>query len=375
MKKINVLHIHPKGGIGGTEQYINYLLLSLPKHKFNIYACFLLEGGKSAEELKKEGIPVSILWMRNGFDIIRGLGLFKLIRNNHIDILHSHSDNILARFLGVLSGVPIQINTDHGPTINATKIKSYRRVLGSRFMVRFTDKYIAISKIMEKTLMKVYKVPKNKIEIVYNGIEERQNFTNNKILKQEMGIQEDYIVVICVARLVEQKKHRLLLQIASQVLKKEPKVIFLLVGDGELRGELEKYSKVLNINNNVKFVGFRKDIDDLLSIANIYIQTSEWEAFSVSLLEAMRAKLPIVGFDTDGVNEAVVNNLTGFLVPYKDIETFSKCLLELIRDLDKRISMGAEAYKLFEKKYTIQANSMRIIEIYKKLIKEKCVAV
>ena len=371
MRRINVLHIHSTGGIGGTEQYINSLLPAFPEDLFDVYGCFLIEEGRAAEDLKKKGITIFFLNMKNGFDIRRCWRLNKLIKQHKIDILHSHGDNVLARFIGYLSGVPIQVNTDHGPTIHAGKFKRKRRVLGSKLIVPITDKYIAISKIMKRTLIEIYKVPEPKIEIIYNGIEDKSNIKVNAAIKEDLGILKDYLVITCIARLTEQKKHKYLLQIAKKVLEKEKKVIFLLIGDGELRSELEKYTNELNINNNVKFLGFRRDVDEILSISDIYVQTSQWEAFSVSLLEAMRARLPIVGFDTDGVNEAILNNTTGYVVPYKDIEVFLERLLGLVRNPEKRINMGKEGYNFFKQNFTVQINAMKITRLYKELLKEK----
>src|SRR5699024_8954483 len=139
--------------------------------------------------------------------------------------------------------------------------------------------------------------------------------------------------IISVGRLTEAKDHVNLLK-AMKILKDKlnsqgmemPEL--LIVGDGELKEQIKSLSFSLNINNNVKFLGIREDISELLAKSDIYVMSSAWEGLSISLIEALASGIPIVATDAGSNNEIIENGVNGVIVPIKDSEALANSLYE-----------------------------------------------
>ena len=172
--------------------------------------------------------------------------------------------------------------------------------------------------------------------------------------------------------MTRQKRFDLFLEVCRIIkdeLKKE--VMILLVGDGPLREELEEKGRGLDLYPSLRFLGFRRDIPKLLTIADIFVTTSQWEGFSMVLLEAMAAQKPIVGFDIDGVNEAVMDSETGYLVPYPDTRSLAQKIIYLLGNPGMAKSMGEKGYQRVKNNFSIEVNAGKLACLYEQLLEEK----
>ena len=374
MKKINLLLLHPTADIGGTEQYLSSLAKTLPDERYNITICFWLHGGQIADEMRKDGLQVDVLNLKSGFDLWGMRKLYYLLREKKIDILHSHGPNVLARIVGDLAGVPIQINTDHGPSIYADNPRRFRKRALNFILNPLTDKFIAISEVMKITLMQKYRVPEHKIVLMHNGIplSIRETDIDKRAKREELGCPSDIPIIITIGRATKQKRFDLFLETCS-IIKNEFKkeFIILMAGDGPLRKDLEEKARALSLYPSLRFLGFRRDIPELLAIADIFVTTSQWEGFSIVLLEAMAAQKPIAGFDVDGVKEAVINNETGYLVPYPDTRSLAPKIIHLLANPDKAEKMGEEGYWRVKNNFSIEAHAKKLSVLYEQLLAEK----
>jgi SAM-dependent methyltransferase len=145
-----------------------------------------------------------------------------------------------------------------------------------------------------------------------------------------------------------------------------------LIGDGPLRGQLEALTQSLDLTSRVTFLGFRRDVPERLAEAQVFLLISKWEGFPRSILEAMRAGLPVVASDVGGVQESVVDGTTGYVIPRGDTVRLRECLRKLITSAELRASMGAAGRARYEDKFTFDRLVERTTKVYESVLgKEK----
>jgi glycosyltransferase involved in cell wall biosynthesis len=141
-----------------------------------------------------------------------------------------------------------------------------------------------------------------------------------------------------------------------------------LVGDGPLRGQLEELTQSLGLTSRVTFLGFRRDVAERLAAAQVFLLLSKWEGFPRSILEAMRAGLPVVASDVGGVQESVVDGTTGFVIPRGDAVRLRECLRKLITSSELRVRMGEAGRARYEEKFTFDRLVERTTKVYEAVL-------
>ena len=170
-----------------------------------------------------------------------------------------------------------------------------------RFIYLFYEKIIAITPQVEKNLIEKLKLSPQKVEIVYNGLLIQQYQDAQSYHKTEFFAEDDKII-IQISRFQLPKDQKTLIK-ALTLLPNQYKL--LLVGDGELRPDCEKLAVELNLQNRIRFLGNRTDIPRLLKTADIAVQSSHWEGFGLSAVEAMASGKPIIASDVAGLGDVV----------------------------------------------------------------------
>jgi glycosyltransferase involved in cell wall biosynthesis len=178
-------------------------------------------------------------------------------------------------------------------------------------------------------------------------------------------------VIGCVAHFADHKGHRYLIEAAARVAAAVPDVRFLLVGDGELRPQIERQIKELKIEKQVILTGFRNDIPRLLAAMDIVVLSSHLEGLGTSLLDAMAMARPVVATRVGGIPEMVEDGVTGRLVPPRDPAVLARALIELIRRPDEREKMGAAGRARMLEKFSAEAMVTATEALYLKILSEK----
>lgn len=142
------------------------------------------------------------------------------------------------------------------------------------------------------------------------------------------------------------------------------------MGDGPERNELEFLLKEMSLNGCVQFLGQRNDVIQILDLMDVFVFSSGGEAFSITLLEAMAKARPVVAFDVEGVNEAVITNKTGFLVPDGDVTRFARQIRILLESPDLARKMGISGFERVKKTFNLKSNIQKIEALYERLIKD-----
>jgi glycosyltransferase involved in cell wall biosynthesis len=189
--------------------------------------------------------------------------------------------------------------------------------------------------------------------------------------RSRLGVGEDTIVVGNVARLVAFKGHRFLLDAIASVVREHTHVVFVIIGDGELLGDLQKQTAKLGVQQFIRFLGFQDDLQEWYPAFDVYCHTSVEmgeEMFPIAVLRALAARLPAVCTAVGGVSAMVEEGKSGHLVKPEDPEAIAKALNELIVSSDRRASMGQASWDLFLRQYDAARMAERMEAVYQKVL-------
>ena len=360
IEKINILFLILSLNVGGTEKHVLNLVSHINRIKYNPVICCLFELGELGEQYvnNEEGILVYSNLIKSKYDlsgIYRGL---QIIRNENIHILYTINSPLTQLWGTILSKLA---GTDAFITRVATTKPRYhaeRRMIANKIMLPFVDKIIAQADTHKEYLIRFEGIKKDKIEVVYNGVELEKFHVETDILKlkESMGIGGSDPVIGIVARLAPEKGHDVLLKAAKKVVNEFSLARFLIIGDGEEKQKLQQLTSKLGIESNVSFLGVRKDIPIMLSIMDIAVLSSKQivETVSNAILEYMAAGKPVVATNAGSTVDLVDNGKTGFLISCGDHEAMADSILKLLGDRDLASKMGKAGREKIKEKFTVQ---------------------
>lgn len=203
--------------------------------------------------------------------------------------------------------------------------------------------------------------------VIQNAVEVEKFLFNLKIRKQireRMGIKEDTLVLGHVGRMEEQKNHTFLLDIFHTVLRKHENTLLLLVGDGILREELQKKAEMLGIQEKVKFLGRREDINKLFNSMDVFVFPSLYEGLSVTVIEAQCAGLPCLA-STGVVEETIVTDIFERLSLNESKEQWAEKILDLAKKLRNEKENDRIYKKITEAGFNIEVEAEKVYDIIK----------
>ncbi len=325
----------------------------------------------------KMGIPTQVVpSLINRIDPITNwkavAALRRIMIEGKYDVVHTHSSvaGIVGRFAALAAGIPVILHHVHGWALH-DGMSSLTRTLYltlERLCAKFTDRIIAVSDADIRTGLSQRIARVDKFRLVYNGIdlEKFRHDVSDKQIRAELGLDPHCKLVGMIGRLDEQKNPLDLIRAAAIVVKRYPKVQFVIVGDGPLRPACEQLISELNLKDKFFLLGFRNDVARILPILTIVAMSSLWEGLPLAFLEAMSAGKPIVANDIDGARDVVRNGETGFLVPPHQPQPMAEFILTLLNNASLRKKMGRVAQG-YSDHYSLQNMVENIESLYKEL--------
>lgn len=364
MIDFNILHINSARSWGGGEQQTLYLAQGLQGKGHRV---LIVGQPQSAlvSRAREEGLRVFPVRMRGEWDLLAAWKLAKIIKREHIQVVHLHEAH--AHALGLL----------------ATSIARKPKVVLSRkvcfpirknplsklkYRTKRIDRIIAVSEGVKSLLIKGG-IRSEKIIIIHDGIdiEKFRKVRNNRYLYNEFDLDSKGPLVGMVAALSSTKDHQNFLEAAARVKEELSRVRFLVVGEGELRRELEYLTKKLELEKSVVFTGFRNDIPQILSVLNLFVLSSRSEALPNSILDAMASGLPVVATKVGGIPEIVKDGVNGILVPPRDPRALARAIITLLKDKKRASRMGLAGQKIV-KDFTVARMVAKTEKVYRQLI-------
>lgn len=339
--------------IGGAEQLLLELLRHIDRLRFDLHIFFLREPGILGKEVLQLGFPVSTGIIRSKFDLSGIFKLTRLLKDFQTDVvfLINHLNTL---FFGVLAsklaGVRTCINWE-----NET-FKKYPfhplTMLGRRILHLGVNYVVAAAKGHGDYIAVEEKIPYSKIRAIYNGVDpvRFQSQLGQEEARSRLRIPAQSPVVSIVAALRPDKAHHIFLRAARMVVDAIPEAHFLVIGDGPLMPFLKSLATDLNLEHQVHFLGFQRQLGDIFAAVDINCLSSypQQETLSVAVIEAMSAGIPIVCTDVGFMNEIVIPNETGFLVPVDDPESLAKKIIHVLKNPEQQQYMGHQARKLVD---------------------------
>lgn len=303
-------------------------------------------------------------------DVVR---MRRLLRNFRPHILHLHGGRdtwiaAIALFGSRKSARPIVIRTKH----NEFAISDH--VINRYLYGRFFDAIVCISRaILSQVEAKRY-VRGKRLFLIPSACDAnrfQQAGEARERMRREFRIGRDEIAVAMTGRLRPEKGHDVLLRSIPQIVRDAPQCKFLLIGSGSRHGELSRRLEEGNLAQNVILTGFRDDVPECLSAADIYVQPSLSEGLGTSVLEASAAGLSIIASDTGGIPDIVESGATGVLVPVGDNQALAREVVRLANDAATRRRFGLAAAEKVSREYSLEALTEKTVAAYSELLKTK----
>lgn len=371
---INILHIMTKIPVGGVENQLLTVLRTYDRNKYLPVVCSMSDKGKIGAEIEEEGIEVVCLnKFKRSFDWTIISDLYRLIKERDIKIVRTHQfhANFYGRVAAILARVPCIIASVHN-LYNRDK-KIHRRVI-NWILAGLSDRVVAVSSAVKEDIIKYDHINKKKIMVINNGIDkELFNSQDRSTMRKELGIPPDVHVIGTVGRLTYQKGQKYLIEALACLKDKFSKIRLMLIGDGPLKDELKDYTKSLGMDDDVMFLGTRRDVPALLSAIDIFVLPSLREGLVNSLLEAMAAARPVIASDIKPIREIVDSEAVGILVPVKNSEKMATSIEVLLNDRSLADKIGRAARQKVLASFDIKRTVSMYSSLFDEILEQKVV--
>ena len=350
-RKNNILHISRTMDIGGAERIVYQLSSDLKDEFDSVHVAST--GGLWESELSAKGIQhhkILDIDSKNPLIVLKLLtSIRQIIKKNEITIVHTHHRMaaFYIRLLKLVHPKLIHVYTAHN--VFKDKLPLYGFALKNA-------KSVAVGEAVNKNLKEDVGITDSRV--IYNGVVLKE--TDDQV---DEIISYSGIKLGCIARLSEQKGLTYLLDAMSLLTVKD--IRLFIVGDGELRNELENKVKELDLQDSVTFLGYRKDIVECINSFDFCVLPSVFEGFGLVAIEAFMNSKTLVATDIPGLNE-VVTNENGVLVPAKDPAALASAIDKLATDATLRQELASQAKKDYENRFSYPM----FLENYRALYRE-----
>ena len=351
-QKNNILHISRTMDIGGAERIVYQLSSDLKDEFDSVHVAST--GGLWESELAAQGIQhhkILDIDSRNPLTVLKLLtSIRQIIKKNEITIVHTHHRMaaFYIRLLKLVHPKLIHVYTAHN--VFKDKLSLYRFALKNA-------KSVAVGEAVNNNLKEDVGITDSKV--IYNGVILKE--TDNQV---DDIVGYDGTKLGCIARLSEQKGLTYLIEAMSLLTVKN--IRLFIVGDGELRNELENKVEELDLQDSVIFLGYRKDIVECINSFDFLVSSSLFEGLALNVIETFMNGKTMVATNIPGINE-VVNAENGILVPVKDATAMAKAIEKMATDPRLREKLANQAKKDYENKFSYPLFLGNYRELYREL--------
>ncbi len=349
MNRLNVVHICDHLGwegsrMHGVKRLFAWMIPRFDASRFNVSLISLRRKDLSADTLEEFGIDVTYL-ARHKFDPATYPALLKVLRARHADIVHMHGygATTFGRLCAWRMGIPASLHehANHGDTPWFQKV-------ADRLLAPHTDIAIAVSKSTGEFTTRARLMPAERTKVVYLGApldEFARQRTADEIAaaRAALGIAPGTTAIGTVTRLMPAKGNQYLIDAAPKVLASHPTARMFVIGEGELRADLEAQARALNLGDRLVFTGFTRDVAAALSALDLLVFPSLAEGTPLTMFEALAMGKPIVATDADGLVDVLTDRTDALVVPKADAAALALAINTLLDHPALAARLGAEA--------------------------------
>lgn len=365
---MRITHVVENLNRGGLERVVIDLVERQQASGHDCQVVCLFEPGQLAPQVERLGIPLAACGKGSGLDLRALARMRAAVRAHRPEVLHTH--NAMAHYYAVLATAFMRlrrVNTRHGL---ANVPYSRRREALYKAAMRFSDAGAVVCDKARDFFVGQGIIPEGKAVTVYNGIPVERFAPRNAAARARLlalaGWAEPCVVAGIVARLTVAKDHATLLQAMALAHAEAPQLRLVVVGDGPLRAALEARRAELGLGGEVRFLGDRSDVGELLAGLDVFVLSSITEGYSISLLEACAAALPVVATDVGGNGEIIRDGVNGLLVAPGAPRAFADAMVRLARDPALREQVAQRALRFAREQASVEAMAERYLALYRK---------
>lgn len=373
---LKVFQVLAGGAWGGGAVVVLSLAKVLMQEGCDVWVLCLCDETRARFSEAGAKIITSAYWRRELnplFDLSTLVQLFTLCRKEKFDIVHTHTSKggFLGRIAARLAGVPTVIHTVHGFAFHEFSSGLTTSFYASleKLASRFCDLIICVNNQDRLTAIERGIGRPDKIVTILNGIDLRR-FEDVVITDSErdrLGLPREAVLVGTVGRLAAQKGFEYLIKAIPCIVRAHPQTWFLFAGDGPLKAELQALAEKLGVRDRCRFLGFRRDIPQLLAYYDVFVLPSLWEGLSITLLEAMAASKAVIATNVKGNREVISDGINGVLCEPKNSEALANGIIDLIENEDKARLLGERARQTVEQRFDERIMLKRTLELYRTL--------
>lgn len=373
--KTKILFVIDNLQFGGGERVFSQIINTLNPDRYKIFVTSFPDGPFS-EAITNQHVEYLPLNFSKRFNPRLLFQIKNIIKLNHIQIVHGQGSRaeFYARIAHRLAGNSKYISTVAMPVegfdVGIWRKKIYR--LFDKISEEFVDEFIAVSDSLKNILIYERGTNPGKVLRIHNGIEldkySEEDGNSRSTIRKEFSVGDEELLIGAIGRLVWQKGFEYLIRAIPAIIRKYPNTKFIVVGDGQLENRLKAQSSRLKVSDHLVFPGFRSDIKEILSAIDILVISSLLEGFPMVTLEAMAMAKPIIATNISGIDEQIVDEESGLLIPFQDPDAISKAVLRLIRDKRLARELGENAENRVAKLFSVSKMIRETEKIYHSII-------
>lgn len=355
MKKIKVVQVMPKFELAGAQTMLENLVNKLDKKRFEIYIISLYNY-KSAitDRLEKNNYKIYYLNKKKGIDLSIYKKLINIFKEINPDVIHTHGYVLkyvmpAKIFLGLNCKI---VHTIHN--IATKEVPKMQRIFQRIYFKHFNVIPVAISDKIQSTILEEYRLDRKDVPVIVNGIDLEKC--------KEKTDYGDVKRLLNIGRLAEQKNQLLLIDVFYEICRFYDDIKLYIIGEGELKQQLVDKINVLNLSDRVILLGGKSECYDDLKESDIFILTSKWEGFPMTIIEAMGTGIPILSTDVGGISDIIESGKNGVLCDINKEDIVEK-LKELINNEELREKIASQE-KVSALDYSSETMARKYSEIY-----------
>jgi sugar transferase (PEP-CTERM/EpsH1 system associated) len=375
-----VVHLIYRLDIGGLETLLVDAINRMPAHKYRHAVVCLTDYTDFAQRITRPDVALYALHKPPGLGLGAHLRLFKLLRRLRPSVLHTYNLGMIEyHATALLAGVPVRVHAEHGRDASDPQGVNRKHNALRRLLVPVIDRYVPVSRDLERWLRGTVGIPPAKIELIDNGVDTERFRPGsaeeawNAPAAPSNGMRP--FVIGSVGRLQDVKDQATLIDAFALLRKMLPeqraRLRLVLVGDGPLRGQLAQRIEQAGLQDCAWLPGARSDVAPAMRSFSLFALSSIAEGTPVTMLEAMASGLPVVSTAVGGIPDLVLDGTSGALVPPGDPQRLAEALAAYVVDEERTRLHGAAGRARIEQKYSVDAMLAHYLDLYDGLRKTK----
>lgn len=360
---MRVLHVDTGKSWRGGQQQVFYLHSELLKK--GVESHLVCPGGSELyARALAAGLPVTPMWLRGEWDLFSARKIAALLQSGGYGILHLHSSHaqgigMAAAFMARFLNVVVTRRVDFVP-----KGHFFNRFKYGPGVARFVAISTAICNILKE-----FGIDEGRLRLVPSGVDPKKPRPGSGVkFRKRFSLPAEAPVVGNIGALTGHKGQRYLVEAAPLIIKERPDARIVIVGDGELSGELKALAQKLSVEKAVVFTGFRPDVEAALDSFDVFAMPSVMEGLGTAVLDAFAAGKPVVAARSGGIPDLVESGVDGLLVAPANPEELARAALTLLSDREMSARLVANALTKVATRFSSEAMAEGNLNVYRELL-------